>query len=101
MNFKPHRSQLHGTLSASGLLAERNKMNVFNNIETFGFSPRVIHALHGRHIRTLHDLLMLTPTQLRRIRNIGAVSAKEITDFLDKAGLSMQPDIMAVVEDAD
>lgn len=85
--------QLHGTISAGGLLKEYQREGLKKRIEYFGFSTRVRNALRRRHIDTLEQLLDLTPMQLKHIKNIGATSVKEIDEFLSDRGLKLRPEV--------
>lgn len=51
-------------------------------IDDLEFSKRVKHSLDKVHVKTVHDLLMLTELEFKDVFGIGANLRKEVYDFL-------------------
>lgn len=57
------------------------------------FSQRTINALVvGARLQTVGDIISLNRTSLLEVKGLGRRSFNEIRDFLDDAGLELQPD---------
>ena len=59
------------------------------NINTIGLPTRSYNALVGAGVKTIRDLVQHTPTQLRKIPNLGKASYIEITGILKDLGLAL------------
>ena len=88
-SIKLANTQLHKVISSYGLLSEKNELYK-RSLESLGFSARIVHALHGRGIDTLGDLLKTKRYLLARIRNIGTSSLAEIDRYLEQHQLCME-----------
>ena len=59
-------------------------------LREMGFSSRARNCLLGEGLATQRDLLACTEEQLRDIPGLGAGTLKNITDVLDRMGLSLK-----------
>lgn len=59
-------------------------------IDKLELSSRSYNGLNNARIRTLEDLSMMTKFELRRIRNLGESSVKEIINKLEKYGIKLE-----------
>ena len=67
-----------------------NEIDVFSKrITTSDLTVRASNALIGEGINTIGDLVQYTPTQLKKIPNLGEKSHIEITAFLKGLGLTL------------
>ncbi len=60
-----------------------NIVDDFYAMFDISFSVRVINGLTSVNCRTLKDLLLLTPTQLSKVKNLGTKSIKEIEQSIE------------------
>jgi hypothetical protein len=56
-----------------------------------GFSNRVCNALYEQNIVTLGQLVDTPRNKIKRIRNLGKISWKEIDEKLESLDLTLQP----------
>ncbi len=57
-----------------------------NELEEYGLDVRTIASLERANIIHLKELLYMTDTELRRIRNIGPATIKQIKEAVLKVG---------------
>lgn len=69
-------------VSFNGIMAE--------SIGTLGLSTRAYNALHRAKINTIGELSKFTIYDLMKLRNLGAVSIKEVTDKLKEFNISLK-----------
>ena len=84
------KNQLHNVITTRGLGQQPVEQLRWRTLDSLGFSARIVHALNGRNIRTVHDLTNTGRSRLMRIRNIGATSMREIDRFLMQHGLQLK-----------
>jgi DNA-directed RNA polymerase alpha subunit len=71
--------------------APEERLKAMDIIE-LGLSVRAGNALYHADIKTVGDLIRLTPIELLRIDNLGRVTFKEICGCLKTVGLSLAPE---------
>lgn len=81
-------TQLHNVISAQGLTPV-DAEDYGRTLAFLGFSARIVHALRGKGIITLGDLMGMRRSSLSRIRNIGARSVAEIDRYMERHHLYM------------
>ena len=82
-------NQMHTVITSRGLLYPLQDEDYDRSLAFLGFSARIVHALRGKGVITLGDLLKMRRTTLWHIRNIGARSISEIDRYLERHNLSM------------
>lgn len=63
--------------------------NNFTEVESLGFSTRVMNALYAIQINSLEDLARKTELDLYRVPNLGRKSVNEIREILTSHGLML------------
>lgn len=82
-------NQLHTVITSRGLLYPLQDEDYDRTLAFLGFSARIVHALRGKGIVTLGDLLKTHRSSIARIRNIGARSISEIDRYMERHHLIM------------
>lgn len=68
---------------------EESNEVLHTKIRTLNFSSRVLNALERANIYTVEDLVQTSPKNLKKIRNIGEGSIKEIVSVLNSLGIEI------------
>lgn len=60
-------------------------------VDEVNFSPRTTNALLNNDIKTIKELMELSPTDLKELKGFGQKAYEEVLDKLDELGLSNSP----------
>ncbi len=68
--------------------AEKVEANMAQiGVDEVNFSPRTTNALLNNDIKTIKDLMELTPTDLKELKGFGAKAQDEVIEKLDELGV--------------
>jgi DNA-directed RNA polymerase alpha subunit len=60
-------------------------------VDEVNFSPRTANALMNNDIKTIKDLMDLSPADLKELKGFGAKAQEEVIDKLAELGVSQEP----------
>lgn len=89
--FNRIASQLHPIITCySNLLRSKDAHYKLEPLWHLGLCARSLHALKGRGVRTVGELLLFSRHELLQIRNMGIKCVTEIEEALRARGLKLE-----------